>query len=369
MFVAVTGGTGFVGAHSVATVLRAGHRVRLLVRSEAAVDPALRPLGVDPGVVDVVVADITHAAAVRRALRGVDGVLHAAAVFSFDSRDHRMMREVNAHGTEIVLDAARAAGVGRVVYVSSVGALMPSRRSPLSGASPVGRPRETYFASKAAGEVIARRHQDAGSPVVISYPPAMLGPHDPHVGDQTVRLRNVLRGLMPLWPLGGFPFGDVRDTAELHAALLTGGSDGRYLGPAHYLSTRAYVRTLRQVTGRALPTGYLPAAAMLPVGVLTGLVQRVWPFHIPAEYGALYTAFCATRVADSARAPLGIQPRPVAETMSDTVRWLHRRGLLSDRQAGLLATGQFRPAHRGSTTSVRSYARLRADSAPSIDSD
>jgi nucleoside-diphosphate-sugar epimerase len=335
MLVAVTGGTGFLGSHSVAALLRAGHRLRLLVRDEAAVEPALRPLEVDRGAVDVMVGDITDEASVRRAVRGADSVLHAASVFSFDSRDHRGMREVNARGTEIVLDAARAAGAGKVVYVSSVVALMPSRR-PLSVDSPVGRPRETYFASKAAAEVIARRHQDDGAPVVITYPPALLGPNDPHVGDQTTRVRNVLRGLMPLWPLGGFPVGDVRDTAALHAELLSTGSNGpnRYFGPGRYLSTREFVRTLRQVTGRRLPTGYLPATAMLPLGLLTGFLQRVWPFHIPAEYGGLYICRCAARVAESACAPLGIRARPVAETMADTVRWLHEQGLLSDRQAG-----------------------------------
>jgi dihydroflavonol-4-reductase len=228
------------------------------------------------------------------------------------------------------------------VHVSSVGALMPSRRRPLSPDSPVGRPRETYLASKAAAEVIARWHQDDGTPVVISYPPALLGPNDPHVGDPTLRLRNVLRGLMPLWPLGGLPLGDVRDTAELHATVLTTGSNipGRYFGPGRYLTTRDYIRTLREVTGRPLPTGYLPATAMLPVGLLTGLVQRVWPFHIPAEYGGVYTCYCATRVEESGCTPLGIRPRPVADTVADTVRWLHRQGLLSDRQAGSLAREQ-----------------------------
>ena len=132
----------------------------------------------------------------------------------------------------------------------------------------------------------------------------------------------------------------MRDTAELHAALLSGaGADrpGRYFGPGYYLRTREFVRTLRQVTGRALPTVYLPAASMLPVGATAGRLQRVWPFHIPAEYGAIYIAACATRVDEAECSPLGIAPRPVAETMADTVRWLHRHGLLTDRQAGSLA--------------------------------
>jgi nucleoside-diphosphate-sugar epimerase len=340
MLVTVTGGTGLVGSHTVGELLRGGHQVRLLVRNEAAVEPALQPLGIDPGRVEVVVGDVTDAASVRRAVRGAEGVVHAASVFSFNSRDHGTMRKVNELGTDTVLEAARAAGAGRIVYVSSIVALMPSRRRPLTADSPVGKSRETYFASKAAAEVVARRHQDAGAPITITYPPALLGPNDPHLGDQTTRLRNVLRGLMPMWPLGGFPVGDVRDTAALHAAALDSpeaAGSGRYFGPGRYLTTRDYVRTLREVTGRALPTIYLPASAMLPVGLTVGLAQRVWPFHIPAEYGAIYICYCATRVEEAACTPLGIQPRPVTDTMADTVRWLHGKGLLSDRQAGSLA--------------------------------
>ena len=69
---------------------------------------------------------------------------------------------------------------------------------------------------------------------------------------------------------------------------------------------------------------------MLPLGVLAGLVQRVWPWHIPAEYGAIYTCACAARIDDAAAAAA----RPVAETFADTVRWLHGRGLLTARAAG-----------------------------------
>jgi nucleoside-diphosphate-sugar epimerase len=217
--------------------------------------------------------------------------------------------------------------------------LFPAPRRVIDVESPVGRPREAYLASKAAAEAVARRHQETGAPVTITYPPVLLGPHDPKLGDQTTRLRNTLRGLMPIWPTGGLPIGDVRDTAELHASLLDAADPmmNRYFGPGHYLTTRQYVRTLREVTGRALPTMYLPARAMLPLGLLTSLVQRVWPWHIPAEYGAIYTCACAVRV-DERADTLDIAARPVASTFADTVRWLHHDGHLSTRAAGTAAT-------------------------------
>jgi dihydroflavonol-4-reductase len=339
MLVSVTGGTGLVGAHSVAAISRAGHRVRLLVRDYSTVDRALAPLGIGVGAVEVVVGNVLDRSDVDRLVRGADAVLHAAAVYSFDSRRRGAMAATNVAGTELVLDAARRAGVGRIVHVSSVGALFPAPSRVIGPDSPVGRPREAYLASKAAAEAVARRHQEAGAPVAITCPPALLGPHDPKLGDQTTRLRNALRGLMPIWPLGGLPIGDVRDTAALHAALLGAAEPvrGRYFGPGHYLTTRQYVRTLREVTGRALPTVYLPARAMLPVGVLAGLVQRVWPWHIPAEYGAIYTCACATRV-DERADTFGIAARPVTETFADTVRWLHAAGHLSARAAAVTRT-------------------------------
>lgn len=334
MLVCVTGGTGFVGAHSVAAVLRAGHRVRVLARDRAAVPPALESHGVPPDAVEVVGGDVLDQTAVSRAVRGADAVLHAASVYSFDPRRRRDMAATNEAGTAIVLEAARRAKVRRTVYVSTVGALFPAS-GPLETTSPVGTAREPYLASKAAAERVARRHQEDGDPVAITYPPALLGPHDPRLGDQTTRLLATLRGLTPIWPAGGFPFGDVRDTAELHASLLTGDGAGRYFGPGRYVETREYLDTLREVTGRALPVLRLPAVSLLPVGVLAGLLQRVWPWHIPAEYGAIYTCAHATAVSETAPTG-GVPARPVAETVADTVAWLHRSGLVSDRAAGRL---------------------------------
>jgi hypothetical protein len=94
---------------------------------------------------------------------------------------------------------------------------------------------------------------------------------------------------------------------------------------------------VRAVTGRKVPTIYLPARAMLGVGGLVGLLQRALPVHLPAEYGAIYTCACATRLDPVSAAPLGIQARPAAETFADAIGWLHREGQLSDRQAGRAA--------------------------------
>ncbi|WP_434445362.1 NAD-dependent epimerase/dehydratase family protein [Lentzea sp. E54] len=306
----MTGGTGFVGSHSVAAFVAAGHRVRLLARNPGDVAEVLRSLGVDHAAVEVVAGDATDAGRVAELVRGADAVLHAAAVYSFDRRRRQEMRRINVIATETVLGAARRAGVGRIVHVSSFVALGGSM---LDENSPVATSSEAYAASKAAAEAVARNYD-----AVISYPPALLGPHDPRLGDQTARLRATLRGLMPIWPTGGFPLGDVRDTAATHARLLTGGAL-RCFGPGRFVSTREYLRTLREVTGRRLPAVFLPAAALAPVGLVADALQRVWPWPIPVQGGAIRTCRNAQRFVSSDQA------RPLAETMADTVRWLAGR--------------------------------------------
>jgi len=335
MLVLVTGGTGFVGAHTVAALTAAGHRVRVLARDPDRVAPALSPLSVPADAVEVAAGDVTDETAVAGAVRGVDVIIHAASVYSFDSRSHAETRSTNVRGTELVLAAARRFGVGRTVHVSTFGAMLPATDGVVGPQSPPGTAGETYLSSKAAAERIARRYQADGDPVVISYPPALLGPDDPKLGDQNARLRNMLRGLMPMWPTGGFPVGDVRDTAALHAALLSVPTEdgNRYFGPGAYLSTRDFVRAVREITGRRLPTVFLPARAMLPFAYATDLIQRVWPWHIPAEYGACYVCACDAR--PEAGAPsAGLAARPFTRTLTDTVRWLHRTGRLTAAQAG-----------------------------------
>jgi nucleoside-diphosphate-sugar epimerase len=344
VLVVVTGGTGFIGSHTVAALRRAGHRVRLLVRDPGTVAPALEPLGVSVPEVETVVGDVTDAAAVQRAVTGGEAVLHAASVYSFDSRTHHLMHRVNVHGTELVLAAARRAGADPIVHVSTFGALLPAGGRPLHPELPVGRPHERYMASKAAAERIARRYQDDGVPVTITYPMATLGPHDPHLGDQLARLRNTLLGLMPIWPLGGYPMGDVRDVADLHvAAMRPEHGPRRLFAPGRYVSTRSFLRTVREVSGRRVPAMFLPAAALLPVGLATLALQRVVPWHIPAEYGALYTCLCDPRLEPAACGP---PSHPLEQTVADAVRWLYDTGRISRRVAGRATAQSARSHHR-----------------------
>jgi dihydroflavonol-4-reductase len=336
MKVLVTGGTGFVGSHSVKAILDAGHDVRLLVRSPGRVAPALEPLGVSG--VDHLVGDATDAESVRKAVDGCNGVLHAAAVFSYDARDAREMQRVNARATEVVLGAARDAGLNPIVHVSSYVALLPPV-GVLDGDSPLGRPRGVYARSKAETEQMARELQGDGAPVVITYPGMVWGPHDPHLGEAATFARSVLKGLVPMVPPGELPVVDVRDVAAAHVAVLNPGhGPRRYMLAGGTASLADLIRVIRRLTGRRLVTVTVPAPLVLGMTAAGDVAQRVLPFRLPFNFGGVWVATNGGPIdASATERDLGVRFRPPQDSIADMLVWLHAAGHLTDRQARRIA--------------------------------
>jgi UDP-glucose 4-epimerase len=141
----VTGGAGFIGSHLVERLLRDGHAVRILDDFSTGRRVNLAFAGAnDP--LEIVEGDIRDARAVGHAMRNVDGVFHEAALVSVTRSVEapELSCDINAHGTARVLEAARQAGVRRVVFASStavygdVAGLPVSERAPVRPLSPYG---------------------------------------------------------------------------------------------------------------------------------------------------------------------------------------------------------------------------------------
>ncbi len=334
----VTGGTGYVGSHAIAALAGAGHRVRVLARSPDTIRAALDPLGVER--VETVIGDVTDPIAVESALEGADAVLHAASVFSMDPRKSDEMRSVNVRGTEIVLGGAHRLGLDPIVYVSSELALLPPAEGEvLTPDSPVRQPSWPYCRSKADSELVARRYQQLGAPVVSVMPAAVWGPHDPHFGEGATRATNVLKNRYPIVMPGGMHIADVRDLAAVLAAVMTPGQGPRsYMVAGHYISMPDLIRTLGDLTGRRLPFATFPAWFLAIFGRASDVVQRRVRTRLPWDGEGIWVMNCAARCDDSkTRSELALEPRPLQETLADTVRWLHEAGHLTTREAGRLA--------------------------------
>lgn len=329
MRVLVTGGTGFIGSHSVAALLSQGHQVRLLVRSRERVARSLSPLGVAADV-EPVLGDVTAPGSVAKAMAGCDALLHAAAVYSFDARAAARIRDVNVRGTEIVLGAAVRAGLDPVVHVSSYVALLPPGDAVLTPDSLVKRPQGAYSRSKADSERVARRYQEQGAPVVITYPGAVIGPHDPYLGESN---RNIIAFATSGLAMreGGVPWVDVRDVAKVHAAVMEPGrGPRRYMITGQYIALTDLTAMLHEITGHRGRIVALPAGAAEALGRMADLMQHITPGRLHFSHEAMWICALQAHCDDSRTVKeLGITPRDLRETLADTVRWLAGEGHIS----------------------------------------
>ena len=326
----LTGASGFLGVHVLQRLLDDGHRVRALVRTPGKLREHIAPLGVDPDDprIEVVTGDMTDPAAAKEAAGGCAQAIHAAATYSYRRRDaERMLRE-NMLGTTAVLDAAIEAGCSAIVHVSSTAALLRPKAT-LDHRSPLGVTLGPYTQSKVESERVARDRQDAGAPVSIVNPGAILGPHDPYLGESDETIRDILRGRLPTWTRGGAQWVDVRDTADVIVEAL-GRPGGRYLVPGEIVTLPH--ETLRTVTGRRLPAVRLPLQAALPVLHLG--YRTDWPLLPHAVEGARFMAMDFRVDYSTTTDELGVNGRSLEESMRDTVRWLAEAGHISRRAAG-----------------------------------
>jgi nucleoside-diphosphate-sugar epimerase len=189
---------------------------------------------------------------------------------------------------------------------------------------------------------VARGYQQAGAPVVITYPAGVLGPHDPHLSDTVRAIRDVLRGRWPVLPQGRLPLVDVREVAALHAAVLRP-SQGprRYLLASPAVELVELVGLLGELTGRRLPQATAPDWLLRPAGRLVDRVQHLAPVRLPVSAEAVAATLSIgadVEVDDSAtRQELAVGRRELRQTLADTVRWLAQQDHVTARQAGALA--------------------------------
>jgi nucleoside-diphosphate-sugar epimerase len=174
MRVAVTGATGFIGGGLCRYLKERGEDVTGVVRSTCPEN------GLEADDIATRRADLTDAMSLKKAFRGVDVVMHLAALFNRPEASWDDYRCINVEGVRTVLEAAKAAGVARVVHCSTGGVAMGCGTPPFSEATPYSPPSwDKYETTKCEGEQLALDfHRQTGYPVVVIRPAQVYGPGD-----------------------------------------------------------------------------------------------------------------------------------------------------------------------------------------------
>jgi UDP-glucose 4-epimerase len=301
MKIAVTGGTGYVGAHTTLALLAAGHSVRLLVLPAESPDAVLAAAGDDAARIEQVVGDIRDAQVVARLLDGCDALLHAAGIVGTDDRREQLMWEINTQATAAILTRAAFLGLDPIIHVASFSALFPSPDAVIGPDSPTASGRSAYGRTKAAADRIARALQDAGAPVVITYPTSVVGPGLGSTKGVTEQGWGAIvsGGVAPRFD-GGMQMIDVRDVAAVHAAAMhPGRGPRRYVCGGELVEFNQLIDVLEHSSGRRLRRIPLSGSTFRTLGRIADVIGRFTPLSAGLSYEAAWLLTSATPTDDS----------------------------------------------------------------------
>jgi dihydroflavonol-4-reductase len=310
----LTGASGFVGSHIARRLLERGDDLRLAVPEDAPTE------SIDDLDCERVACDVRDRRAVRRALRGVQRVFHAARVMSLRPVDADRLFSVNVGGTKVVMEECLRAEVERVVHTSSAAAVGPARpadaadETQLFTAGHLGIP---YVNSVHEAEVEAMRLAARGLPVVCVNPALCFGAGDAGL-TSTALVRNFLLGRLPVYVEGAVCVVDVRDAANGHLLADEQGAVGeRYiLGGRNFTFDRLFA-DISRLSGVEPPVKVPARVAAAAAAALAAGGSR-WPLTVAeVQVARHWWTYRSTK----ARRELGWRARPHEETLETTVAW------------------------------------------------
>jgi dihydroflavonol-4-reductase len=324
----VTGASGFVGAAVARALVSAGWQVRALVRDGSdRSNLAGLPL-------EIAVGDLRIAASLDVALDQCGALFHVAADYRLGARDFEQLYRTNVEGTNNLLNAARRAGVERIVYTSSVATIgipadgsVGDENTPVELANMIGH----YKRSKFLAEQLVRDSVGWGVPVVIVNPSTPVGPGDVKPTPTGRLVLDAAAGRMPAYVDTGLNIVHVDDVAAGHLLAFQRGIPGeRYILGGEDMSLRQILTYIAGQVGRSPPRLRLPYAAALSIAHLAELYAKISgrSGRVTLEGVRMSRKRMFFSSAKAVR-ELGYRWRPPSAAFDDAVRWFRERGLLS----------------------------------------
>jgi dihydroflavonol-4-reductase len=324
----VTGATGFVGAAVARALLAAHWQVRALARSGS--DRSnLHGLPVQ-----VCEGDLNQPASLQPALEGCEALFHVAADYRLGARDPAQLYRTNVEGTRAILMAARAAGVRRIVYTSSVATVgIPKDGTPGDERTQVALENMIghYKRSKFLAEEVARDAARDGAPLVIVSPSTPVGPGDVKPTPTGQLVLDAAAGRMPAYVDTGLNIVHVDDVAAGHLLAYAHGRSGeRYILGGDDMTLREILTQIAVIVGAKPPRIRLPYGAVLPMAYiaegfakLTGRSGRLTLEGVRMSRKLMF--FSSAK----AMRELGYSWRAPVRAFEDAIRWFRDTGRLT----------------------------------------
>lgn len=315
----VTGATGHIGNVLVRKLIERGEKVRALVL------PAESRLPLAGLEVETVEGDVLDTRSLHRAMHQVRGIFHLAGVISIMPGANELVRQVNVEGTKNILRVAQEVRVGKFIYTSSIHAIKRVEAGIIDESLPYdpGNPYGEYDRAKAQATLAVQQAAQAGLEAVIACPTGVIGPYDYRGSLMGDVIREAACSHPTLYVDGAYDFVDVRDVAD---GLIAAAEDGRqgesYILSGHKISVRYLLETVREITGRHFFQMKVPFDLAKFAAMFTPLYYshaKITPRFTPYSLEVLRSNANISHA--KASRELGYKPRPLYESIRDSVKW------------------------------------------------
>lgn len=323
MKIALTGAAGHLGSCLLPLLISQGHSVRVLVREQHIEDPP----------VENIQGNLHNRDALNLLMQDCDALIHSAAVISVNGDPVGIVHQTNVEGTRLVMEAASASGVKRVVHISSIHAYeqLPCNM-PLDESRPfVSEKAFAYDRSKKAGQEIALSWNEKGMEVLVMNPTSIIGPNDNKPSKMGRVIIDLHNGKLPFVFRGGFDFCDGRDVSNAIVNALTMGRPGEnYLLAGKWFSFSDLAGMISSASGKKIRPVNLPVMigkVGLPFVHLAAMISGSEPRYTNEALAAIAEGnrFISS---EKAKKELAYAARPLEETIRDTLAWFKQKGYL-----------------------------------------
>jgi dihydroflavonol-4-reductase len=316
MKVLVTGANGFTGSHLVKALEQRGDTVVALVRRTSDLSRLADTQA------ELSYGDICDRPSLQTAMAGVDRVFHTAAYVELGLVDGDRMARINVEGTRNVLEAAKAAGIEKMVYCSTIGVYGDTQGRVIDETFERQQKdfSSAYDSTKYEAQKLVDQFAAAGLPVVSVMPSGIFGADDPHFGPV---MATFLKGRLKVWA-GGDRITGIVHVDDLVSAMLLAADQAvpgsHYIISAGDLTTRAMFQFLSQETGIPAPRE-IPQPVVRLVGNILDPIGRILSWQPPISRERVHYIYdrCVRVSGDKARRELGWNPRSVEETLRQSL--------------------------------------------------
>jgi dihydroflavonol-4-reductase len=330
MITAVTGGSGHLGGNLVRALLAESRKVRCLVRDDRR---ALEGLDVE-----MVEGDIFDPQSLQRLFSGAETVFHLAGRISIAGAEGGLVEKTNVLGVRGIVRACLEAKVRRLVHVSSIHAFNTNPRNQMIDETrelSLGPEHMVYDRSKARGQLEVLEGVKRGLDAVIVNPGAIVGPQDYKPSRMGQVFLDIYHRRLPALIDGGYNWVDARDVASGALAAERKGRTGEcYLLTGHWVHICEVSALIGRLTGRRTPKAALP----LWLAMLASYPSLAWgrfrgkaPKFTPGAVRSIQMHRYISH--EKATRELGYQPRPLEQTVRDTLAWFAEAGMLEEPYA------------------------------------